>query len=71
MTFLIAAACGAVIWAAIAFPVAVVVGKAAHHADPGEDGPDDLMALVQPENLRLPDTGIDAAVTLPAPGGAL
>ena len=50
MTILIAAACGVAIWTAVAFPVAIVIGRAIHAADPGEDAPDgtagDLLADV-------------------------
>ncbi|HEU5026616.1 MAG TPA: hypothetical protein VFV01_16995 [Spirillospora sp.] len=58
MTIAIAAVCGLAIWTAVAFPVAVVIGRAIHTADPGEDGPDgtagDLLAD-QPAEVRVDD----------------
>ena len=59
MTIAVAAACGVAIWTAIAFPVAVIIGRAIHNADPGEDGPDgtagDLLADQPPEVLTVDD----------------
>jgi len=46
---------GAVAWVAGSFPIAVLVGKVIHLADPGENGPDgtagDLLAD-QPDEIR-------------------
>ena len=57
MTIAVAALCGVAIWTAVAFPVAVVIGRAIHHADPGEDGPDgtagDLLADQPAEVLTV------------------
>lgn len=57
MTIAVAALCGVAIWTAVAFPVAVVIGRAIHGADPGEDAPDgtagDLLADQPPEVLTV------------------
>lgn len=47
---------GLLIWTAVAFSVAVVIGRAIHAADPGEDGPDGTAGDLPPVVL----TDLDA-----------